>query len=76
MDEEDVTLYVNCRNQYSLDAMYAFIECLLIVLKKKYKADERFKIIEIQLEEDYIFYARFIDLERYNPKFVNEKYFI
>lgn len=76
MDEEDVTLYVNCRNRYSAEAFYKLIECFLVVLNKKYKGDENFRVIEVQHSNNYIFYVRFIDQEKCNMNFVNQKYII
>ena len=76
MDEKDVTLYLNCRNKYSVLAIWELILNILNILNVKHKKDEKFKIIEIQLEDDYIFFARFIDLENCNPNFLDEKYMI
>ena len=76
MDEGDVTLYINCRNKFSVKAMWKFIRNLLEIMNVKYKANSIYYILEIRPEEDYIFYVRFIDTENCIKSFLKEKYYL
>lgn len=74
MDEADVTLYIKCRDEYSVQAVLEVIENLLNVLKIKYRHFEFSNVLEIKIESSYIFFVRFINQEKFEDKFIEEKY--
>ena len=74
MDEKDVTLYINCKNEFFLTKVFGIILSILVNLSIFVKTDYRFKILEIQVQDDYVFFVKFIDLENYNPDFTDERF--
>lgn len=74
MDEKDVTLYINCKNDFVLTKVFEIILSILVNLNIFCRIDYKFKILEIQVQDDYVFFIRFIDMENYNSDFTDEKF--
>ena len=74
MDERDITLFINCRNDILAEKIIEIIEHLLAMSNFKYKRFEFFNIMKIQLEDSYEFFVRTVNLEKDDKKFVNAKY--
>lgn len=74
MDEEDVTLYINCRNEVITEKILDIIEKILKNMNFKYKRFEFFYILKIQLDDSYEFFVRFINQEKDDKRFINAKY--
>lgn len=74
MDEKDVTLFVNCRNEIIAEKIMEIMENLLEKMNFKYKRFKFFNVIKVQLEDSYEFFVRIVNLEKDDKKFINAKY--